>query len=61
MSPEMPIDDAPLDQILITMGGFLFSGSTIGDIDTDLLDRAYILMEQELLNRGHIPRRGAIH
>ena len=60
--PELPHEeDASLDRILITIGGFLFTGHEISDIDTDLLDRTHKLIEEELLNRGHIPIHGVLH
>jgi len=60
--PDNPYEeDASLDQILITMGGYLFAGNEISDIDTHLLNRTHKLIEEELLNRGHVPIHGALH
>ena len=45
---EIDVNAIPLDELIIALGGVLFSGAEIQEIDTRLLEKLIDLLETEI-------------
>jgi|TARA_R100000329_G_C7614265_1_gene218033 hypothetical protein len=45
---EIDVNDIPLDELIIAIGGVLFSGAELQEIDTVLLTKLIDLLENEI-------------
>ena len=45
---EIDVNAIPLDELIIAIGGVLFSGTELQDIDTILLEKLIDLLETEI-------------
>ena len=60
--PEIPFEEATLEDILLLVGGLINRGATIEDVDMDLLMRLQELIDYEIEFRlTGIPRGTQIH
>tara|TARA_R100000808_G_C2138199_1_gene146258 strand:+ start:1404 stop:1604 length:201 start_codon:yes stop_codon:yes gene_type:complete len=48
---EMDLDAIPLDDLLVAVGSVLFTGTTVSELDTTLLNRLSFLVDQEIHKR----------
>ena len=62
MPPEIPFLEATLEDILVLVGGVLFKGGAMEDIDVELLLRLQELLDKEIEYRmTGIPKGTQIH
>tara|TARA_Y100000310_G_C20027035_1_gene510080 strand:- start:70 stop:258 length:189 start_codon:yes stop_codon:yes gene_type:complete len=62
MPPEIPFLEATLEDILVLVGGVLFKGGAMEDIDVELLLRLQELLDTEIEYRmTGIPKGTQIH
>ena len=62
MPPEIPFLEATLEDILVLVGGVLFKGGAMEDIDVELLLRLHELLDTEIeFKITGIPRGTQIH
>ena len=48
---EIDIQDATLDELLFCLGGVIFAGTKLYDIDTNVLERLDDLVKEEIIVR----------